>query len=201
MKADRIKRLEKILERKLSVEEKERLRKIGRVLGIAADDATWDLLAAMEYQRTYYEDLPQKISAASTEILQNISVAAEAEARLAQGKLAERVAELAQKLAVRVNMATLLPMGLCALVCLLAYGSLAMWAGFHLGSGQGYGAFRILRMPSGVLMGGIALFGGLCLGVHTAREFAEGDRAWKKEAAIVAAMLTAGGALFGLGIM
>jgi len=41
MKADKIKRLEKLLERKLSVEEKERLRTIGRVLGIGDNDAFW----------------------------------------------------------------------------------------------------------------------------------------------------------------
>ncbi|MDR2819075.1 MAG: hypothetical protein LBB60_00880 [Desulfovibrio sp.] len=48
-------------------------------------------------------------------------------------------AELAQKLAVRVNMATLLPMGLTALVSLLAYGSLMLWTGFRTGSGHPHG--------------------------------------------------------------
>lgn len=192
MKADKIKRLEKLLERKLLPEEKERLRKIGHVLGIHAEDALWDVLAAMEYQKTYYEDLPQKISAAATEILQNISSAAEAEARQAQSRLAEAVAELAQKIAVRVNLSTLLPMGLCALICLLFYGSLAMWAGFRIGSGQPHDLLLILRMPSGALMGGLALAGGLCLGVHAAREFAEGERTQRKELFVTVLLLVAG---------
>lgn len=200
MKADKIKRLEKLLERKLDPEEKARLRKIGCVLGIHADDAIWDVLAAMEYQKTYYEALPEKISAAATEILQGISAAAEVEARRAQGKLAEDVAELAQKLAVRVNLSTLLTMGLCALVCLLAYGSLSMWAGFRIGSGQVHDLFWILRMPSGVLMGLIALTGGLYLGVHTARDFAEGRTTRRKELFVVLVMLIAGATLTALAL-
>jgi membrane-associated phospholipid phosphatase len=56
-------------------------------------------------------------------------------------------------------------------------------------------------MPSGVLMGGIALAGGLYLGVLAAREFAEGGRDWKKRLVAILAMLIAGGALTGLGIM
>lgn len=83
----------------------------------------------------------------------------------AQGKLAESVVEQAKTLSLRVNMETLLPMGLCALVCLLAYGSFALWAEFHLGASQmqtmlPHGLSRVMRMPSGVLMGGISLVGG-----------------------------------------
>ena len=82
MKADKIKRLEKLLERKLSVEEKERLRNIGRVLGIGDNDAWWDALSAMEYQKFYYDELPAKIAAASTEILQGFRLGPEWRARL-----------------------------------------------------------------------------------------------------------------------
>ncbi|MDR2819949.1 MAG: hypothetical protein LBB60_05415 [Desulfovibrio sp.] len=105
MNTERITRLEKLLNRELSTEEKERLHRIQDTLQISAEDALWDVLMAMEYQRTYYEELPQKIATASTDILRGISDAAEAEARRAQGRLAESVEELAQKLAVRINMA------------------------------------------------------------------------------------------------
>ena len=201
MKADRMKRLEKLLERTLSVEEKERLRKIGSVLGVGDNDSIWAIVTALEYQRVYYEELPQKIAAASTDILLGISEAAKAEAQRTQGRLAESVADLAQKLALRINLSTLLPMGLCALLCLLGYGSLSMWAGCRIGSGQAHDVFQILRMPSGVLMGGLALAGGLYLGTHAARDFAEGCLAWKKKLPIVLAMLFVGGILAGLGIM
>lgn len=200
MNTEQIMRLEKLLDRELSAEEKERLRRIQDALHISTEDALWDILVAMEYQRTYYEELPQKIAAVSTDILRGISEAAEAEARRAQVRLAESVADLAQKLAVRSKLSTLLPMAFYALVCLLAFGSLTMWAGFRIGSGQPYDTFRILRMPSGVLMGGIALAGGLYLGIHSAREFAEGGKGWRKKMFVVLAMLTAGGMLLSLAI-
>jgi hypothetical protein len=200
MNAERIARLEKLLNRELSAEEKERLRRIQDTLQISVDDCLWDVLAAMEYQKAYYEELPQKIATASTEILRGISDAAEAEARRAQGRLAENMAELAQKLAVRINMATLLPMGLAALVSLLAYGSLMLWAGFHIGSGQAHDPAWILRMPSGVLMSGLLLGGGLFLGVHAAREFADGGGEWKKKMLVALVMLIAGGTVFSLAL-
>jgi hypothetical protein len=153
----------------------------------------------MEHQRSYYDALPQKIAAASLEIINGISDAAEMEARLAQGRLAENVAELAQNLAMRINLATLLPMGLTALVSLLAYGSLMLWAGFRIGSGQAHDPAWILRMPSGILMGGLLLGGGLFLGVHAAREFADGGGEWKKRMLVALVMLIAGGVLFSLG--
>ena len=193
MNAERITRLEKLLNRELSAEEKERLRRIQDTLKISDEDSLWDVLAAMEYQRAYYEELPQKIATASTDILRGISNAAEAEARRAQGRLAESVAELAQKLAVRINMATLLPMGLAALVSLLAYGSLMLWAGFRLGSGRVHDPAWILRMPSGLLMGGLLLGGGLFLGLHAAKEFADGGGEWKKRMLAALAMLLPGG--------
>ena len=200
MKADKIKRLERLLERKLSVEEKERLRKIGSILGIGDNDATWDLLAAMEYQRVYYEELPAKIAAASTDILRVISEAADAEARRAQSLLAESVAEQAKKLSLRINLETLLPLCVLALACLLAYGSLAMWAGYSIGSGQARVPALILRMPSGLLMGGLALAGGLFLGVRAGKEFAEGGKGWRRTILIALALLLAGGAVFSLAL-
>jgi hypothetical protein len=200
MNAERIARLEKLLDRELSAAEKERLRRIQETLQISAEDCLWDVLAAMEYQKAYYEELPQKIATASTEILRGISDAAEAEARRAQGRLAESVAELAQKLAVRINMATLLPMALAALASLLAYGSLMLWAGFNIGSGQAHDPVRILRIPSGVLMGGLLLGGGLFLGVHAAREFADGGGEWKKVMLVALAMLVPGGVLVSLAL-
>ena len=201
MSADAVTRIESVRGKKFTAEEAARLREIGGALRLRADDTLWDILAALEYQRAFYEALPEKIAGASTEVLRGISAAADKEAAAAQARLADCVVQQARRLSTKLNYVSILPMGLCALVCMMGFGSLLLCVGYHLGSEQAYGTFRILRMPSGVLMGGIALFGGLCLGVHTAREFAEGDRAWKKEAAIVVAMLTAGGALFGLGVM
>lgn len=123
MNANKISQLERLLERKFSEKEIARLRRIKDVLGMSHDDALWDILAAMEYQRTYYEELPQKIAEAAAEILQKISVHAENEVAGAQGRLADSVAEQAEKLAGKLNLNSLIPLGLLALVCLLSYGS------------------------------------------------------------------------------
>jgi hypothetical protein len=200
MNTERIRRLEKLLNRELSTEEKERLRRIQDALQISSEDALWDVLTAMEYQKAYYEALPEKIATASTKILREISVAAEAESRRAHRRLAESVAEQARKLSLRVNMETLLPMGLFALFSLLAYGSLMLWAGFRIGSGQAHDPVWILRMPSGVLMGGLLLGGGLFLGVHAAREFADGGGEWKKKMVATLAMLVPGGVMVSLAL-
>ena len=197
MNADAITRIEKVRGHRFTEEEADRLREIGAALNLRDDDAVYDILAAMEYQRTYYEELPAKIAAASTEILQGISEAAEGEARRAQSLLAESVAEQARKLSVRINMETLLPMGLVALICLLAYGSLLMWAGYCLGSRQVHDMVLILRVPSGFLIAGLCAAGGLILGVHTGREFAEG-KGWRMRMLVALAMLIAGGAMLSL---
>jgi hypothetical protein len=200
MNTERITRLEKLLNRELSAEENERLRRIQDTLQISAEDSLWDVITAMEYQKAYYEELPAKIAAASTDILRGISDAVEAEARRAQGRLAENVADQARKLSLRVNMETLLPMGLCALVCLLFYGSLLLWAGFCIGSGQAHPPELMLRMPSGILMGGLLLGGGLFFGVHAARVFADGGGEWKKRMLVALVMLIPGGVMVSLSL-
>jgi hypothetical protein len=127
--------------------------------------------------------------------LREISTAAEMEARRAQGRLAESVAELARKLSLRVNMETLLPMGLCALACLLAYGSFTMWAGFCIGSGQARPPAFLFKMPSGILMGGLCISGGIFLGVNAAKDFAEGGKRWRKVMCMALGLLVSGGTL------
>jgi hypothetical protein len=167
MNTEQIQRIETMMDRALSAEEKERLGRIQTTLGVADNDALWDVLAAVEYQRTFYHELPQQIGATATQILQGITTAAEKETAAAQARLADSVVEQAKKLSTKINYATLLPMGMAALVCLLAYGSLLLWAGFRIGSGQTHDLSWILRMPSGFLMAGLCLAGGLLLGVYT----------------------------------
>ena len=62
----------------------------------------------------------------------------------------------------------------------------------HIGSGQAHDVFRILRMPSGFLMSGLCLCGGLFLGVHAGREFAEGGKGRRKRMLVAPAMLIVG---------
>ena len=180
MSADAITRIEQTRGRKFTVAEAARLREIGSSLSLRDDDAVWSILAALEYQRTCYEALPEKIAGASKDVLQGITLAAEKETAAAQAKLTKSVVEQAQKLSVELNYATLLPMGIAALVCVLAFGSLTMWAGYCLGSKRIQDMALMLRMPSGFLMAGLCLAGGLFLGVCAARQNIEEEKGWWK---------------------
>jgi hypothetical protein len=200
MSADAVARIEKLRGQKLSAEEAARLRGIGDALNLRPDDAVWDILAAMEYQRIFYQELPEKIAGASTEILRGFSVAAEKEASAAQARLADSVVEQAKRLSVKINYASLLPMGMTALVSLLAYGSLCLWAGFCIGSGRAHPPELMLRMPSGLLMGGLCLMGGVFLGVRAAKIFSEGEKGWRKPMLAALALLLPGGVIVGFAL-
>ncbi len=113
--------------RRLSEAEAARLREVGNRLNLREDDALWPLLAALEYQRVYYEALPKKIAAASKTIMDGMAAAAEKETAAAQARLTDSVVREAQNLASKIQYDRLVPMGLLALICLLAYGSLMLW--------------------------------------------------------------------------
>jgi hypothetical protein len=196
MNAAKIRQIETLLNRELAPQEIERLRRIKDTLHIAADDAMWDILAAMEYQRTYYEELPAKIAGASEEIIRGISAAAEKEVAHAQSRLAESVMEQAKKMSVRINVVSILPLGLFALVSLLAFGSLLLWAGWRIGSGQAHPPELLLRVPTGMVMGGLCVAGGIFLGACAAKEFSEGHSGWRKRMLTALAFLLPGAGVF-----
>jgi hypothetical protein len=75
-----------------------------------------------------------------------------------------------------------------------------LWSGFRLGSGQAHSPALILRMPAGIIMGGLGLAGGIFLGIQAGREFAEGGKGRQKQMLIALAMLIIGGVLFSLGV-
>lgn len=135
--------LNKACGRELSEAETARLREIGNSLNLREDDALWPLLAAMDYQRIYYEALPEKIAAASRTIMDGMAAAAERETAAALAKLTDSVVQEAQNLASKIQYGKLVPIWLLALICLLAYGSLMLWAGFRMVTS------RIFRTLSG----------------------------------------------------
>jgi hypothetical protein len=97
----------------------------------------------------------------------------------------------------------MLPVGMLALICLLLYGSLLLWAGFVIGTGglgQAPPLAFLLKMPSGALMGGRCLAGGFFLGVQAGREYADGGKGWSRQMLIALAMLIPGGIVFSLTI-
>ena len=189
MDAEKLSRLERLLERKLSSEEKERLHRVQDAFGISDNDALWELITAMEYQREYYDVLPEKISQAGTEIFSGLSQAAQKEVALAQGKLAESVVKQAERLSLKSHILTLLMWGTLALVFLLLHGGLLLWLGFQIGSGQTQPPAILLRMPVGLVLAGIGLFGGILFGTCAARSFSEGNPGWKKNLGIASGIV------------
>lgn len=182
MNKEKIIRLERILERNLSAQEVERLQRIQDVMGISDNDGLWDVITALEYQRNFYDVLPEKIAQATADIFKELSVAAEKEVALAHGRLAEGVVEQAKKLSLKVHAQTWLLWGALALGLLLLYGSLLLWAGYSIGSGQAQPpALLLLKMPVGLVIGVLGFVCGIALGVLAARDFAEAEKGWWKK--------------------
>ena len=181
MSMDSVIDLGKACGRELSEAEAARLREIGNSLNLREDDALWPLLAAMEYQRVYYEALPDKIAGASRAIMDGMAAAAEKETATAQARLTDSVVEEARNLASKIQYGKLVPMWLLALICLLAYGSLMLWAGFRINTGRDMPLAAVLHMPSGWLISGLCLAAGLFCGVLSAKSFVEEKKGiWKQ---------------------
>jgi len=178
MSMDSVIDLGKACGRELSEAEAARLREIGSRLNLRDDDALWPLLAAMEYQRIYYEALPEKIAGASRAIMDGMAAVAEKETAAAQARLTDSVVKEARNLASKIQYDSLVPMWLLALICLLAYGSLMLWAGFRIDTGRDIPLALLLHMPSGWLICGLSLVAGVFCGGVAAKEFAEAKKGW-----------------------
>lgn len=170
--------------RELSQAEAARLREVGSRLNLREDDALWPLLAAMEYQRIYYEALPEKIAGASRAIMDGMAAAAERETSAAQARLTDSVVKEAEYLASKIQYSKLVPMWLLALICLLAYGSLMLWAGFRIDTGRDMPLAAVLHMPAGWLISGLCLAAGVFCGGVAAKEFGEAETGWWRKGSI-----------------
>lgn len=182
--------------RELSQAEAARLREVGSKLNLREDDALWPLLAAMEYQRVYYEALPEKIAKASKTIMDGMAAAAEKETAAAQARLTESVVKEAEYLASKIQYGRLAPMWLLALICLLAYGSLMLWAGFRIDTGRDMPLAAVLHMPSSWLISGLCLATGVFCGVLSAKSFAEAKKRWRGMGLIAICAIMVGSLLF-----
>ena len=178
--------------RKLSEAEAARLREIGNKLNLREDDALWPLLAALEYQRIYYEALPEKIAGASRAIMDGMAAAAERETAAAQARLTKSVVEEAEYLASKIQYGRLVPLWLLALICLLAYGSLMLWAGFRIDTGRDLPLAAVLHMPVGWLISGLCLAAGVFCGGVAAKEFGEAEKGWWRKGSIAILFLMLG---------
>ena len=196
MSMDTVIDLGKACGRELSEAEAARLREVGNKLNLRDDDALWPLLAAMEYQRIYYEALPEKIAGASRTIMDGMAAAAEKETAAAQARLTDSVVEEARNLASKIQFGELVPMWLFALICLLAYGSLMLWAGFRIDTGRDVPLAAVLHMPSGWLISGLCLATGVFCGTLSAMSFAEAEKVWHKKGLVALFFLMLGGIIF-----
>ena len=196
MSMDTVIDLGKACGRELSEAEAARLREVGNKLNLRDDDALWPLLAAMEYQRIYYEALPEKIAGASRTIMDGMAAAAEKETAAAQARLTDSVVEEARNLASKIQFGKLVPMWLFALICLLAYGSLMLWAGFRIDTGRDVPLAAVLHMPSGWLISGLCLAAGVFCGTLSAMSFAEAEKVWHKKGLVALFFLMLGGIIF-----
>ena len=196
MSLDTVIDLGKACGRELSEAEAARLREVGNKLNLRDDDALWPLLAAMEYQRIYYEALPEKIAGASRTIMDGMAAAAEKETAAAQARLTDSVVEEARNLASKIQFGKLVPMWLFALICLLAYGSLMLWAGFRIDTGRDVPLAAVLHMPSGWLISGLCLATGVFCGTLSAMSFAEAEKVWHKKGLVALFFLMLGGIIF-----
>ncbi len=107
-----------------------------------------------------------------------MAAATEKETAAAQAKLTDSVVKEAQNLASKIQYGKLVPMWLLALICLLAYGSLMLWAGFRIDTGRNMPLVAVLHMPSGWLISGLCLAAGVFCGGVAAWEFAEAETGW-----------------------
>ena len=200
MSMDSVIDLGKVCGRKLSEAETARLRETGNKLNLREDDALWPLLAAMEYQRIYYEALPEKIAAASRAIMDGMAAAAEKETAAAQARLTASVVKEARNLASKIQYGRLVPMWLLALICLLAYGSLMLWAGFRIDTGRDMPLAAILHMPSGWLISGLCLITGGFFFVLSGKIFLADGGGWWKTGVLAMGLIMAGAAIFVLSL-
>lgn len=196
MSMDSVIDLGKACGRELSEAEAARLREVGSRLSLREDDALWPLLAAMDYQRIYYEALPEKIAGASRAIMDGMAAAAEKETAAAQTKLTDSVVKEAQNLASKIQYGKLVPMWLLALICLLAYGSLMLWAGFRIDTGRDVPLEAVWHMLAGWLISGLCLAAGVFCGGVAAKEFAEAETGWWKKGLVALCFFVLGTIIF-----
>ena len=192
--------LGKMCGRELSEAEAARLREVGSRLNLREDDALWPLLAALEYQRIYYEALPEKIAGASRAIMDGMAAAAEKETAAAQAKLTKSVVKEAEYLASKIQYGKLVPLWLLALICLLAYGSLMLWAGFRIDTGRDIPLAEVLHMPSGWLISGLCLITWGFFFVLSGKIFLADGGGWWKTGVLAMGLIMAGAAIFVLSL-
>ena len=124
--------------------------------------------------------------------MDGMAAAAERETAAAQARLTKSVVEEAEYLASKIQYGRLVPLWLLALICLLAYGSLMLWAGFRIDTGRDLPLAAVLHMPVGWLISGLCLAAGVFCGGVAAKEFGEAEKGWWRKGSIAILFLMLG---------
>ncbi len=192
--------LRKLLGRELESAERDRLERIQDALNLGPNDSLWAIIAALEFQRTYYEKLPEKIRNESEKVCNGISEMAEKEVAKVQVQLAESVIKQAEKLSQVIHIKTWLIWGSFALVLLVFFGCVNMWTGYCIGTGKAQPMFLILHMPAGILIGCLSMMGGLGGGILASAKIIGGQKKIRWIFAFSIAVFVLGGILFSLSL-
>lgn len=156
--------LSKLCGRKISDEEATRIREVASNLELRDDDAIWQLLAAIEYQKTYYEKIPKRIENASDKLMENIKKSAEKEVEKSQAILAKSVVSHAKELSFSMKIEIILPLIVAGMIIHIAYGGVMLWTGYNVASKKYYKLATFLQFDIGSLLFGLLVsLGGLLL--------------------------------------
>lgn len=145
--------IERMRGKSLTAEEKDMFLRMKDELGCGDEDALWQVVAVLEFQKIFYLELPKKITDQTKKIMAEISTTAANEVAIAQGKLVESVVEQAKVLSIKYRLSTIIILALGALALFLMVGSLMMWAGYQIGSGRAQPPEFMFQMPTGVVIG------------------------------------------------
>lgn len=137
--------LETVLE-KLSDSDRDNLRRVAGDLGIEPTDALWSVLAALEYYRKLYAEMPEAIDETVRASLGGIKAAADAEveasrARL-EGSLTEAVAAVANEVVKKSAQSSLTQWIVGGALGGVIVCGTAFWAGLQTGKAEGYSRGR-----------------------------------------------------------
>lgn len=183
----------KIRDKPLTPEEKDLFLRIQEELGCDDDDAIWNIVALLEYQKLFYLALPEKIAEQSEKILTAFKKAAESEIKKAQGNLANQVVEGAKRINKQANLSTLALLVMVILIMFFLTCSLMMWAGYRLGAGTAPPPSVMFYMPSGAIIGLLFLGTAGILGYWTFKRHEEdAGKIWHTLAAAMGAIIVGG---------
>lgn len=172
--------VERMRGKKLSPDEREMFYRMEKELGCLDDDAIWQVVAVLEYQKAFYMEIPNIISEKTEKIIGEMGKAAEKEVAIAQGKLVECVVTEAKKLNLKSRLSMLILIGLVALTLFFLICSLMMWAGYRIGSGGTKLPLLMLRLPSGLMIGLLLLGCGGIFGYWVIQDYSNEEKSlWR----------------------